>query len=112
MNLQKDRKSNDVVKEEKNLLKLLNNPGRSKLEEYLSMERIVGILKVISADRILMSYADIVKQNSAVIAEPTKNQARVMELMPYILSIIYSSKPLGLNCMNEFKNMMTSVFGK
>jgi hypothetical protein len=30
------------------------------------------------ADRILMSYADIVKQNSAVIAEPVKNQARVM----------------------------------
>lgn len=49
-------------------MKLLNNPGRSKLEEYLAMERIVGLLKVISADRILMSYADIVKQNSSMIA--------------------------------------------
>lgn len=48
LNLQKERKSNDAVKEEKNLMKLLNNPGRSKLEEYLAMERIVGLLKVIS----------------------------------------------------------------
>lgn len=77
MNLQKDRKSNDAVKEEKVLLKLLNNPGRSKLEEYLAMERIVGLLKIISADRILMSYADIVKQNAGVISEPMKNQLRI-----------------------------------
>lgn len=30
-NLQKDRKSNDAVKEERVLMKLLNSPGRSKL---------------------------------------------------------------------------------
>lgn len=59
-----------------------------------------------------MSYAEIVKQNSAIIAEPNKNMMRIAELMPYILSIIYSAKPLGLNCMNEFKNMMTASFGK
>lgn len=48
LNLQKDRKSNDAVKEEKLLMKLLTNPGRSKLEEYLAMERIVGLLKIIT----------------------------------------------------------------
>lgn len=47
-----------------------------------------------------MSYADIVKQNASMIAEPAKNMIRIGELMPYILSIIYSAKPLGLNCMN------------
>lgn len=59
-----------------------------------------------------MSYADIVKQNSTMIAEPSKNMIRIGELMPYILSIIYSAKPLGLNCMNDFKSMMMSVFGR
>lgn len=59
-----------------------------------------------------MSYADIVKQNAGTIAEPMKNKERVGELMPYILSIIYSAKPLGLNCMNEFKSMIMAVFGR
>lgn len=47
-NLQKERKSNEAVKEEKMLLKLLNSQGRSKLEEQLAMEKIVNILRYIN----------------------------------------------------------------
>lgn len=47
-NLQKDRKSNEAVKEEKALVKLLNTNSRSKLEEQLLMEKIVNILRYIN----------------------------------------------------------------
>ena len=39
-------------------MKLLNNPGRSKLEEYLAMERIVGLLKVISGNPFLIQLIE------------------------------------------------------
>ena len=56
--LQKDRKSNDVVKEERLLVKLLNSPGRSKLEEALAMEKIVNLLRHINGENALTQHSD------------------------------------------------------
>lgn len=50
-NLQKERKSNEVVKEERQLVKVLKGEGRSKLEEALLMEKIVNLLRNINGRR-------------------------------------------------------------
>jgi hypothetical protein len=46
--LQKDRKSNEVVKNEKQLLILLNGEVRNRQEEYMLMEKIVTTLKYLN----------------------------------------------------------------
>jgi hypothetical protein len=46
--LQKDRKSNEVVKNEKQLLILLNGEVRNRQGEYMLMEKIVTTLKYLN----------------------------------------------------------------
>jgi hypothetical protein len=46
--LQKERKSNEAIKQEKQLLILLNGEVRNRQEEYIVMENIVNILKYLN----------------------------------------------------------------
>ena len=32
-------------------------------------------------------------------------------MMPYVMGIIYSSKPTGINCIQGFKEAMEQIFG-
>ena len=48
LNLQKERKSNEVIKDEKQLVTLINGEVRNKHEELLTMERIVNTLKYLN----------------------------------------------------------------
>lgn len=57
LNLQKERKSNEAIKDEKALTTLINSEVRNRQEEYMLMEKIVNTLKYLNACRILMSYA-------------------------------------------------------
>lgn len=65
-----------------------------------------------SACRILISYTEILKSNSQLIAESMGNLSRIDHLLPYIEGIIYANKPMGLNSLGEFKNMLLALFGR
>ena len=56
--------------------------------------------------RLLISYAEAIKSNSLIIAEPSKYQSRLYELLPYAMGIIYAAKPTGLNVINDFRTVM------
>ena len=53
-NLQKERKSNEVVKEEALLVKSIKGEGRSKLEESILIQKIVNILRYINGKKIFI----------------------------------------------------------
>lgn len=46
--LQKDRRSNEAIKDEKQLLNLMNGEVRNQQEEYMLMEKIVQTLKYLN----------------------------------------------------------------
>lgn len=55
--LQKERKSNEAIKDEKQLLNLLNGEVRNRQEEYMLMEKIVGTLKYLNGKFALTQHA-------------------------------------------------------
>jgi hypothetical protein len=65
-----------------------------------------------SACRILISYAEILKANSQLIVESLGSVSRIDHLLPYIEGMIYANKPMGLNSLSEFKNMLLAIFGR
>lgn len=48
LNLQKDRRSNEAIKDEKALTTLINGEVRNRQEEYILMEKIVNTLKYLN----------------------------------------------------------------
>lgn len=59
-----------------------------------------------------MSYAEILKSNASLIANSSGNLDKIDHLMPMVQGIIYSNKPMGLNSLSEFKNMLLLIFGR
>ena len=68
LELVKDRKINELMKDEKALVNMLNAKSRNKIEEVLQAEKVIADLKYIQACTTLMAYANTLKNNCAVIA--------------------------------------------
>lgn len=60
---------------------------------------------------IFNRYCDIIKDRSLLICESKGNSEAIKDLMPYIESLVYSSKHLNLNSMQEFSALMIGFFG-
>jgi hypothetical protein len=56
--LQKERKSNEAIKDEKQLLNLMNGEVRNRQEEYMLMEKIVGVLKYLNGKSKVIQLAE------------------------------------------------------
>lgn len=65
-----------------------------------------------SACRILVSYAEILKSNSSLISTSFGSLQKIEHLLPYVQGMIYANKPMGLNSLTEFKNMLLQIFGR
>lgn len=59
-----------------------------------------------------MSYCEIMKGNAGLVANSSGNLDKIDHLMPMIQGIIYANKPMGLNSLSEFKNMLLLIFGR
>jgi hypothetical protein len=58
-----------------------------------------------------VSYAEILKSNSSLISTSMGNVSKIDHLIPYIQGMIYANKPMGLNSLSEFKNMLLWMYG-
>lgn len=111
LELVKDRKSHEVIKAEKAMAAMVNNPSRNKTEELLQAEKIINDLKYIEACTTLIAYSNTLRNFAGMIAESEGQAGRLQELMVYIYSIMYASKFLGLFSLNEFRELMMNFFG-
>ena len=58
-----------------------------------------------------LRFCDILKDRSMIICESKGNPDNIKEMLPFIESVIWSSKHLNLQCMQEFSGLMVAFFG-
>lgn len=111
LELQRDRRQNEINGKEKALHKMISLPTRSKQDECHKASSIITDKNYVKACNIIIRFSDIVKDRSMHICESKGKSEKIEELLPYIESIIWSAKPLNLSCISEFQTLMTSFFG-
>lgn len=73
LELMRDRKNNEVIKGEKELVNRVKSQSRNKTEEILLAERVVNGLKYAQACNQLMSYAVSIRAQANFISENMLN---------------------------------------
>lgn len=111
LELQRDRRQNSANSKEKALIQMFNSPTRSKQDEIQKASSIITDLNFVKACNIVIRFCDILKENSLRVIEAKGQPAKIENLMPYIESICWSSKPLNLSCIVEFQSQMVYFFG-
>lgn len=81
------------------------------VEEKHKAAAIVSDINFIDACNIVIRCCDILKDRSMHICESKGNPAAVKELLPFIETIIWSTRHLNLAALQEFTNMMVMFFG-
>ncbi len=111
LELQRDRRQNQANGKEKSLIQMFNSPTRSKQDEVQKASSIITDLSYIKAANIVIRFCDILKENSLRVIEAKGHSEKITNLLPYIESVCWSSKPLNLSCINEFQSQMIYFFG-
>ncbi|KAL4450251.1 hypothetical protein ABPG74_008957 [Tetrahymena malaccensis] len=111
LELQRDRRMGQANAKEQQLILMINSPTRSMVEEKHKAASIVSDISFIDACNIVIRCCDILKDRSMHICESKGNPAAVKELLPFIETIIWSTRHLNLSCLQEFTNMMVMFFG-
>lgn len=111
LELQRDRRQNAANGKEKFLIQMFNSPTRSKQDEIQKASSIITDLNYVKASNIIIRFCDILKDNSLRVMEAKGHSAKIENLLPYIESVCWSSKPLNLSCIVEFQSQMIYFFG-
>lgn len=90
---------------------MIGSPTRSKDEEKHKAASLVTDICFIDACNIVIRFCDILKDRSMIICESKGNPEAIKEMLPFIESVIWSSKHLNLQCMQEFSGLMIAFFG-
>ena len=111
LELQRDRRQNAANAKEKSLIQMFNSPTRSKQDEVQKASSIITDLNYVKACNIIIRFCDILKENSLRVVEAKGAAVKIENLMPYIESVCWSTKPLNLSCIAEFQSQMIYFFG-
>ena len=67
LELQRDRRKNEVINKEKLLCQMINNPTRNKMDESCKVSSIVSDEMFIDGCEIVIRYCEILKDRSIII---------------------------------------------
>jgi hypothetical protein len=111
--LQKDRKKGQQNAKEKELLAFIREPvnKRNKDNEYSKASSAVNDAKSIKAHELVMRYADILKDNEMVIQLSKGDTTKIMDLVPYVESIIWGCQKCNVECIKQFEEFIIANFG-
>lgn len=111
--LNKDRKKGQQNTREKELLNLVRQPAnkRAKDNEYSKASAIVNDIKSVKAHECVMRYADILKDNAMVIQMSKGDTSKIMDLVPYVESMIWGCQKCNVECIKQFEQFIIENFG-
>lgn len=109
LELVRDRKNNEIIKGEKELVIKIKASSRNKTEELLIAERVVNGLKYAQACNMLMGYAATLRGQAHFIAENMMEPGKIEQWLPMIYSLIWAADRMGLSSLNEFKALMRAL---
>ena len=112
LEIYRDRKMNDARSKEKTLIKNITSPNRSRQDEIEKAKIIITGYNYVKACDILIRYSEIVRTNSINIIENRKDSQKIIDLIPFIESIVWSVKYMGIENLIEFQEYMLYIFGK
>lgn len=112
LEIYRDRKFNDARAKEKSLIKDILNPTRSRPDEIEKARIIISLLNYVKACDILIRYSEVVRTNSMNIIESRKDHQKIIDLIPFIETIIWSVKYMGIDNLIEFQNYILYLFGQ
>lgn len=106
-----DRRTGQLRKKEKALLQLLNRKARNQQDEYIKGSSIVSDQSYIDACNIVLRYCDILRDKSMNIVQSGGDAAKVQEVIPYMLSVLWARDQLNEPSIGELHRMMAGFYG-
>lgn len=112
LNLQRNRKINELATKERELADKLKTKRRSYNDTVIDIGVLVNLLKYITASKIVSRYSQLIKNHSLVIAEccRTNNFTPIRELSQYFEGIVWSTDKLNLSYISEFNALIQKHF--
>lgn len=112
LNLQRNRKINELATKERELADKLRKKSRSYNDTVIDIGVLVNLLKYITAAKIVSRYSQLIKNHSLLIAEccRTNNYVPIRELSQYFEGIVWSTDKLNLSYIAEFNSLITRHF--
>lgn len=112
LEISRDKRINQVNAKEKILLKDITSPNRSRQDEIEKASIIVANMNYIKACDILIRHSELVRNNSLNIIENHKEIQKIVDLIPFVETILWSVKYMGIESLQEFQEYIVYLFGK
>ena len=112
LNLQRNRKINELATKEQELANKLRKQSRSYNDTAIDIGVLVNLLKYITASKIVSRYSQLTKGHSMIIADccKTNNFTPIRELSQYFEGIVWSTDKLNLSYIGEFNALIQRHF--
>lgn len=112
LQLQRDRKINELALKERELAEKVKNKKRSYEDTLIDIGTLVNLMKYITASKIIIRYSQLIKEHSMLVAEAckTNNFVSIRELSPYFEGIVWSTNKLNLSYISEFNALIANHF--
>ena len=112
LQLQRDRKINELALKEKELAEKIKNKKKGYEDTLIDIGSLVNLMKYIMASKIVIRYAQLIKEHSMLVVEACKknNFTTIQELNPYFEGIVWSTNRLNLSYISEFNAFISKHF--
>lgn len=111
--IHRGRKIDQLAIKERSVKNQLNEAGRIYGDCIFDISSIVTLMNWIIASKIIMRYVQFLKERSIQItnAANENNPSKIVPLMTYIQSVIWSMDKLNLKQIKEFTTLIMRYFG-
>lgn len=112
LEISREKKLNQAHAKEKILIKDITSPNRSRQDEIEKASIIITHLNYVKACNILIRYSELIRDNSLNIIENHKEIQKIVDLIPFVETILWSAKYMGIESLQEFQEYILYLFGK
>lgn len=110
--LQRDRRINQLQGREKNIKELMSKGQHRNIhDEMAAATSAITDLNYVKACNIVMRYCELLKDRSILVAGCRGDWTKIHDLMPFIESIVWASGHLNISTIKEFSDMVSLYFG-
>lgn len=112
LELQRNRKINELATKERELADKVRSGRRSYNDTIIDIGLLVNIVKYIQASKIVARYSQLIKNHSLVITDccRTNNFTPIRELSQYFEGVVWATDKLNLSYISEFNMLIQKHF--
>ncbi len=112
LELQRNRKINELATKERELADKVRSGRRSYNDTIIDIGLLVNLVKYIQASKIVARYCQLIKNHSLIIVEccRTNNFTPIRELSQYFEGVVWASDKLNLSYISEFNLLIQKHF--